>query len=64
MSAGSGAVNSVAIDKITLNTPFKNVYVLIGAADKGTAVGWPTVKPTSTTKWATSFLIRSRTAGR
>ena len=36
---GGVAMNSVAIGKITLNTPFKNVYVPAGAADNGTAVG-------------------------
>lgn len=37
--AGGVAMNSVAIGKITRNTPFKNIYVPVGAADNGTCIG-------------------------
>ncbi len=36
---GGVAMNSVANGKMTLNTPFENVYVPAGAADNGTSVG-------------------------
>ncbi|MTJ53671.1 carbamoyltransferase [Anabaena sp. UHCC 0253] len=36
---GGVAMNSVANGKITQNTPFKNVYVPLGAADNGTCIG-------------------------
>jgi carbamoyltransferase len=36
---GGVAMNSVANGKITQNTPFKNVYAPIGAADNGTSFG-------------------------
>ncbi len=51
---GGVAMNSVANGKITQNTPFRNVYIPIGAADNGTSFGaafevWNTVlgKPRS-----------------
>jgi carbamoyltransferase len=37
--AGGVAMNSVANGKIRQNTPFKNVYVPVGAADNGTCIG-------------------------
>ena len=37
--AGGVAMNSVANGKVTLNTPFKEVYVPGGAADNGTSFG-------------------------
>jgi carbamoyltransferase len=37
--AGGVAMNSVANGKITQNTPFKQVYVPVGAADNGTCIG-------------------------
>ncbi|MBW4646731.1 MAG: carbamoyltransferase [Goleter apudmare HA4340-LM2] len=37
--AGGVAMNSVANGKITQNTPFKNVYIPVGAADNGTSIG-------------------------
>ncbi len=37
--AGGVAMNSVANGKITQNTPFKNVYIPVGAADNGTCIG-------------------------
>jgi carbamoyltransferase len=37
--AGGVAMNSVANGKITQNTPFKNVYIPVGAADNGTCFG-------------------------
>lgn len=37
--AGGVAMNSVANGKITSNTPFKNVYSPVGAADNGTCIG-------------------------
>jgi carbamoyltransferase len=37
--AGGVAMNSVANGKICQNTPFKNVYVPVGAADNGTCIG-------------------------
>ncbi len=36
---GGCAMNSVANGKITRHTPFKNLYVPVGAADNGTAIG-------------------------
>jgi carbamoyltransferase len=36
---GGVAMNSVANGKVTLNTPFENVYIPAGAADNGTAMG-------------------------
>lgn len=36
---GGVAMNSVANGKITENTPFKNVYIPVGAADNGTCFG-------------------------
>jgi len=36
---GGVAMNSVANGKITQNTPFKNIYVPVGAADNGTSFG-------------------------
>ena len=36
---GGCAMNSVANGKITTNSPYKNVYVPVGAADNGTAYG-------------------------
>ena len=36
---GGVAMNSVANGKISQNTPFKNVYVPVGAADNGTCIG-------------------------
>jgi carbamoyltransferase len=36
---GGVAMNSVANGKVTLNTPFKNVYIPAGAADNGTSFG-------------------------
>ena len=36
---GGCAMNSVAVGKITRNTPFTDVYVPAGAADNGTAIG-------------------------
>ncbi|MDB9374987.1 carbamoyltransferase [Nodularia sphaerocarpa] len=36
---GGVAMNSVANGKITQNTPFKNVYIPVGAADNGTSIG-------------------------
>lgn len=36
---GGVAMNSVANGKITQNTPFKNVYIPLGAADNGTCIG-------------------------
>ena len=36
---GGVAMNSVANGKITLNTPFKNAYIPVGAADNGTSFG-------------------------
>ncbi len=36
---GGCAMNSVANGKITLNTPFKNAYIPVGAADNGTSFG-------------------------
>ena len=36
---GGVAMNSVANGKVTLNTPFENVYVPAGAADNGTSIG-------------------------
>jgi carbamoyltransferase len=37
--AGGVAMNSVANGKITQNTPFKNIYIPVGAADNGTSIG-------------------------
>jgi carbamoyltransferase len=37
--SGGVAMNSVANGKITQQTPFKNVYVPVGAADNGTSLG-------------------------
>ncbi|SRR5579883_3277288 len=37
--AGGVAMNSVANGKITQNTPFKNIYIPVGAADNGTCIG-------------------------
>jgi carbamoyltransferase len=37
--AGGVAMNSVTNGKITQNTPFKNVYIPVGAADNGTSIG-------------------------
>jgi carbamoyltransferase len=37
--AGGVAMNSVANGKIRQNTPFKNIYVPVGAADNGTCIG-------------------------
>jgi carbamoyltransferase len=37
--AGGVAMNSVANGKISQNTPFKNVYIPVGAADNGTCFG-------------------------
>jgi carbamoyltransferase len=37
--AGGVAMNSVANGKISQNTPFKNIYVPVGAADNGTCIG-------------------------
>lgn len=37
--AGGVAMNSVANGKISQHTPFKNVYVPLGAADNGTCIG-------------------------
>ncbi|TVR42371.1 MAG: carbamoyltransferase [Cryomorphaceae bacterium] len=37
--AGGVAMNSVANGKIARNTPFKNVYSPVGAADNGTCIG-------------------------
>ena len=37
--SGGVAMNSVANGKITQHTPFKNVYVPVGAADNGTSLG-------------------------
>ena len=37
--AGGVAMNSVANGKITQNTPFKHVYIPVGAADNGTSIG-------------------------
>ncbi len=36
---GGCAMNSVANGKITLETPFKNAYIPVGAADNGTSFG-------------------------
>jgi carbamoyltransferase len=36
---GGCAMNSVANGKVTRETPFKNVYIPVGAADNGTAFG-------------------------
>ncbi|ELS02168.1 putative carbamoyl transferase, NodU family [Xenococcus sp. PCC 7305] len=36
---GGVAMNSVANGKIAHNTPFKNIYIPVGAADNGTAFG-------------------------
>ena len=36
---GGVAMNSVANGKITQNTPFKKVYIPLGAADNGTCIG-------------------------
>jgi carbamoyltransferase len=36
---GGVAMNSVANGKITQNTPFKNAYIPLGAADNGTCIG-------------------------
>jgi carbamoyltransferase len=36
---GGCAMNSVAVGKVTLHSPFKRVYVPVGAADNGTAIG-------------------------
>jgi carbamoyltransferase len=36
---GGCAMNSVANGKVTQQTPFKNVYIPVGAADNGTAFG-------------------------
>ena len=36
---GGCAMNSVAIGKVTLQSPFKRVYVPVGAADNGTSIG-------------------------
>jgi carbamoyltransferase len=36
---GGCAMNSVANGKVTLHTPFKNVYIPAGAADNGTSFG-------------------------
>jgi len=36
---GGCAMNSVAVGKVTLHTPFRRVYVPVGAADNGTAIG-------------------------
>jgi carbamoyltransferase len=37
--SGGVAMNSVANGKITQHTPFKNIYVPVGAADNGTSIG-------------------------
>lgn len=37
--AGGVAMNSVANGKITQNTPFKHIYIPVGAADNGTSFG-------------------------
>ena len=37
--AGGVGMNSVANGKITQNTPFKNIYLPVGAADNGTSFG-------------------------
>jgi carbamoyltransferase len=37
--SGGVAMNSVANGKITQHTPFRNVYVPVGAADNGTSIG-------------------------
>jgi carbamoyltransferase len=37
--SGGVAMNSVANGKITQNTPFKNIFVPVGAADNGTSIG-------------------------
>ena len=37
--AGGVAMNSVANGKIAQNTPFKNIYIPVGAADNGTSFG-------------------------
>jgi carbamoyltransferase len=36
---GGCAMNSVATGKVTRETPFRNVYVPVGAADNGTSIG-------------------------